>query len=242
MVLEENKDLAQKINDFLAQYRKIVLGIVVCILVAVAGIIVWFVIGENSKKTSVTSVEKVIYELEDFKREDRAKNPSSEDDAADNEKTISAAVKEAEDKAIEELKNLGSKYSSSYAGFRANTTIAEIYFQRKMYEDALKFYELAAKAVKNSYVEGVASFNAAACADELGDKEKALAYYERASKVENFPLIPRALFNTGRLYEALSKKEDAILSYNRLLEKYPQNEWALLAKSRIIVLTGNDKQ
>lgn len=86
MVLEENKDLAQKINDFLAQYRKIVLGIVVCILVAVAGIIVWFVIGENSKKTSVTSVEKVIYELEDFKREDRAKNPSSEDDAADNEK------------------------------------------------------------------------------------------------------------------------------------------------------------
>lgn len=242
MVLEENKDLAQKINDFLAQYRKIVLGIVVCILVAVAGVIVWFVIGENSKKTSVTSVEKVIYELEDFKREDRAKNPSSEDDAADNEKTISAAVKEAEDKAIEELKNLGSKYSSSYAGFRANTTIAEIYFQRKMYEDALKFYELAAKAVKNSYVEGVASFNAAACADELGDKEKALAYYERASKVENFPLIPRALFNTGRLYEALSKKEDAIFSYNRLLEKYPQNEWALLAKSRIIVLTGNDKQ
>ena len=150
MVLEENKDLAQKINDFLAQYRKIVLGIVVFILVAVAGIIVWFVIGENSKKTSVTSVEKVIYELEDFKREDRAKNPSSEDDAADNEKTVSAAVKEAEDKAIEELKTLGSKYSSSYAGFRANTTIAEIYFQRKMYEDALKFFELAAKAVKNS--------------------------------------------------------------------------------------------
>lgn len=242
MVLEENKDLAQKINDFLVQYRKIVLGILVCILVAVAGVIVWFVIGENSKKTSVTSVEKIIYELEDFKREDRAKNPSSENDAEDNEKNVSAAVKEAEDKAIEELKPLGLKYSSSYAGFRANTTIAEIYFQRKMYEDALKFYELAAKAVKNSYIEGVASFNAAACADELGDKEKALAYYERASKVENFPLIPRALFNTGRLYEALSKKEDAILSYNKLLEKYPQNEWALLAKSRIIVLTGNDKQ
>ena len=242
MVLEENKDLAQKINDFLVQYRKIVLGIVICILVAVAGVIVWFVTAENSKKTSVTSVEKIIYELEDFKREDRAKNPSSENDAEDNEKNVSAAVKEAEDKAIEELKPLGLKYSSSYAGFRANTTIAEIYFQRKMYEDALKFYELAAKAVKNSYIEGVASFNAAACADELGDKEKALAYYERASKVENFPLIPRALFNTGRLYEALSKKEDAIFSYNRLLERYPQNEWALLAKSRIIVLTGNDKQ
>ena len=242
MVLEENKDLAQKINDFLVQYRKIVLGILVCVLVAVAGTVIWFVTVENSRKTSVTSVEKIIYELEDFKREDRAKNPASEDDGGENEKTVSEAVKEAEDKAIEELKNLGSKYSSSYAGFRANTVIAEIYFQRKMYEDALKFYELAAKAVKNSYVEGVASFNAAACADELGDKEKALAYYDRASKVENFPLIPRAIFNTGRLYEALSKKEDAILSYNKLLEKYPQNEWALLAKSRIVLLTGNDKQ
>lgn len=109
-----------------------------------------------------------------------------------------------------------------------------------MYEDALKFYELAAKAVKNYYAEGVASFNVAACADELGDKEKALAYYEIASKVENFPLIPRAVFNTGRLYEALDKKDEAILSYSKLLEKYPQNEWSLLAKSRIIVLTGND--
>jgi len=38
----------------------------------------------------------------------------------------------------------------------------------------------------------------------------------------------------------LDKKDEAILSYSKLLEKYPQNEWALLAKSRIIVLTGND--
>ena len=240
MVLEENKDLAQKINDFLVQYRKIVLGILVCVLVAVAGTVIWFVTVENSRKTSVTSVEKIIYELEDFKREDKAKNPTAEDADGENEKTVSEAVKEAEDKAIEDLKAIGSKYSSSYAGFRANTTIAEIYFQRKMYEDALKFYELAAKAVKNYYAEGVASFNVAACADELGDKEKALAYYERASKVENFPLIPRAVFNTGRLYEALDKKDEAILSYSKLLEKYPQNEWSLLAKSRIIVLTGND--
>ncbi|UTC78441.1 tetratricopeptide repeat protein [Treponema sp. OMZ 799] len=242
MVLDENKDLAQKINDFLVQYRKIVLGVLVCILVAVAGIVVWFVTAENSRKTSITSVEKIIYELEDFKREDRAKNSVTEDTAEQSEKKVSEAVKEAEDKAIEELKGLGSKYASSYAGFRANTVIAEIYFQRKMYEDALKFYELAAGAVKGSYVEGVASFNAAACADELGDKEKALSYYERASRVANFPLIPRAIFNTGRLYEALEKKEDAILSYNKLLEKYPQNEWALLAKSRIIVITGIDKQ
>ncbi|UTC65166.1 tetratricopeptide repeat protein [Treponema sp. OMZ 788] len=242
MVSEENKDLAQKINDFLVQYRKIVLGVLVCILAAVAVTIVWFVTVENSRKTSIIGVEKVIYELEEFKREDKAKNPSAEDPADQSEKQVSEAVKGAEDKAIEELKALGSKYSSSYAGFRANTAIAEIYFQRKMYEDALKFYELAAGAVKNTYAEGVASFNAAACADELGDKEKALSYYERASKVENFPLIPRAIFNAGRLYEALDKKEDAVHTYNRLLEKYPQNEWALLAKSRIIVITGSDNQ
>ncbi|AIN94009.1 tetratricopeptide repeat protein [Treponema putidum] len=239
MNLEENKDLAQKISDFLAANRKIVIGVFVCILLVVAGTVSWFVIGENLRKTSVTSVEKVIYELEEFKRQDQAKNSSAGNTDAEDQEIVSEAVKEAEDKAIEELKLLGAKYSSSYAGFRANTVIAEIYFQRKMYEDAFKFYELAAAAVKNSYVEGVASFNAASCADELGDKEKALAYYERASKVEDFPLVPRAIFNTGRLYEALSKKDEAILSYNKLLEKYPQNEWALLAKSRVIVLTGD---
>ncbi|UTC67700.1 MULTISPECIES: tetratricopeptide repeat protein [unclassified Treponema] len=240
MALEESKDLAQKINDFLLQNRKIVLGALACILIAVAGTVIWFITAENSRKSSVTSVEKIIYELEEFKREDRAKNPPADEASQETEKNVSEAVKEAENKAIEELKPLGEKYASSYAGFRANTAIAEIYFQRKMYEDALKFYELAANAVKNSYVEGVACFNAAACADEMGVNEKALAYYERASKVENFPLVPRAIFNTGRLYETLSKKDEAIVSYNRLLEKYPQDEWALLAKSRIIVLTGSD--
>lgn len=240
MVLEEKKDLAQKINDFLASNRKIVLSLFAVIILALTGLIVWFVISENSKKNSVTSVEKIIYELEEFKIEDRTKNPASAEDDSKEEKKVSEAVKEAEDKAIEDLKPLGTKHS--YAGFRANTAIAEIYFQRKMYEDALKFYSLAADAVKNSYTEGVACFNAAACADELGDSEKALAYYQRASKVENFPLIPRVLFNIGRLYEAQSKKDEAVTSYNGLLEKYPQNEWALLAKSRIIAITGNGEK
>lgn len=235
MALEENKDLAQKINDFLTANRKIVLMLFALIIIAVMGVIIWSYALESSRKTSVTQVERIIYDLEEFKQENKA-----EDTGSDTEKKTSNAVKEMEDKSIEELKLLGVKYAHSYAGFRANTVIAEIYFERKMYEDALKFYELAADAVKNSYVEGLASFNAAACADELGNNEKALSYYERASKVENFPLIPRALFNVGRLYEALSKKDEAILSYNKLLEKYPQNEWALLAKSRIIVLTGND--
>lgn len=241
MALEENKDLAQKINDFLASNRKIVLALFIVIIVAVIGTITWFFVSENSRKTSVTQVERVIYDLEEFRQEDKAKNSeSSEDSASDKEKKVSDAVKEKEDKSIEELKLLGAKYAHSYAGFRANIVIAEIYFQRKMYEDALMFYELAAASVKNSYTEGLSYFNAAACADEMGDNEKALSYYEKASKVETFPLVPRAIFNAGRLYEALSKNDEAIASYNKLLEKYPQNEWALLAKSRIIVLTGND--
>ncbi|WP_252723557.1 tetratricopeptide repeat protein [Treponema pedis] len=141
---------------------------------------------------------------------------------------------------MEKLSALTAKRSSSYSAFRANTAIAEIYFQRKSYEEALKYYELAALAVKNSYAAGVAYFNAASCADESGNNEKALEFYEKAATIENFPLIPRALFNAGRIYEAMSKKDEAVSRYNKLLESYPKNEWALLAKSRIIDISKDN--
>ncbi len=268
----ENMDLSQKVNDFLRSNRKIILSALAGILFL--GLIVFLTMHfkESARMKTIANVDKVIFELEEFKTKKNAKlekekqeaekkaegvnseadktventaNPEENKNETDEmkseketEEVIAPEIVEKEDSKIEELKALAGK-SSTYASFRANTAIAEIYFQRKNYEEALKFYELASKASDTSYIAGVAYFNAASCADELGNAEKALEFYKKASEIKDFPLVPRAMFNAGRIYEAQNKPEEAITAYNKLLEKYPKNEWAFLAKSRVIIIEKN---
>lgn len=250
----ENKDLAQKVTDFLTANRKTVLAVLGGIIIIGSGLIIGFSVSGKLREKSLTEVEKVIYDLEEFKLQNKTgseKRESAGDsvgeetaagktDAASGEigNTVSEKIKAEEDKAVEKLSALAAR-NSSYSAFRANIAIAEIYFQRKSYEDALNYYERAAQSLENFYTAGVAYFNAAACADELGNNEKALECYEKASKIKNFPLVPRALFNSGRIYEAMAKNDEAVAVYNKLLEAYPKNEWALLAKSRIIDISKN---
>ncbi len=251
----ENESLSQKINNFLNAHIKLILGCVGAILVIVLVVFLTMHFKEKSRKNTIASIERIVYELDDFKVKNKADKEKAEkekkeaksdeekssdskdaDSKKDKEEKADPEVLAKEDSAIKDLQKLVNSSTKGYAGFRANTVIAEIYFARKNYKEALKFYELAANADDSHYIAGIAYFNVASCADELGDKEKAVKFYEKASKVEAFPLIPRALFNLGRMKESLGNKADAIAVYNELLEKYPKNEWALLGKSRIIEL------
>ncbi len=241
----ENEQLSQKISNFLNAHGKIILLSVVAVLFIGVVIFLSMYFKEKAQKDAIAGIERIVYELDEFKTKFNAEAEKNKVEAKDTEEDSDAKseeevekkeapeVIEKEDLAIKDLQEFSAK---GYAGFRANTVIAEIYFARKNYKEALKFYELAAEADTSHYIAGIAFFNVAACADELGDLEKAKNFYKKASEVESFPLIPRALFNLARVNESLGNKEDAIAVYNKLLETYPRNEWALLGKSRIIEL------
>ena len=142
-----------------------------------------------------------------------------------------------EDALVEKLEKQATANGRSYAAFRAYTTLGEIYVLRKDWEKALTFYQKAGEAQPKSYTAGIAYFNAAACADELQQHDKALELYTLSGSYDDFPLKPRALFNIGRLEESLAHSDKAIEAYTKLTELYPDNDWALLAKSRIIALS-----
>ena len=90
----------------------------------------------------------------------------------------------------------------------------------------------------NSYVAGVLLFNVGVCVEEMnGELIEALEYYEKASKIEDFPVKPRAMLSVGRLQEKLERFDDAIATYTDLFEKYPDNEFALIGKSKLIELS-----
>lgn len=180
-----------------------------------------------------SNVNASVPEKADDKQEtDNGKNESN----VEEENKIDPEILAKEDAVIPELEKLG-RSSDGYASYLAFYNVADMYFTRKDYSKAKDYYEEALKALPSSYVSGVLLFNIAVCIEEIGgDDAKALEYYEKSSSIEDFPLKPRAIFNVARLQEKLGKDDDAIITYNSLMEKYPDNDFAMIGKSRVIAL------
>ena len=216
---DQTLSFSERCGEFLTRHRKpiiIILGMV-CAVVAIA-LIASSITARAAKKASVET-EAIISEWTDLR----------------NKKAEDMAVKE--DELVEKLEKQAATDGRTYSAFRAYTTLGEIYVLRKDWEKALGFYQKAGEALPKAYTAGIAYFNAAACADELQQYDKALELYTLSAASDEFPLKPRALFNIGRLEESLSHSDKAIEAYTKLTDSYPDNDWALLAKSRIIALS-----
>ncbi|MGI5088658.1 tetratricopeptide repeat protein [Treponema vincentii] len=216
---DQTLSFSERCGQFLTRHRKpivIILG-AICAVVAIA-LIASSLTARAAKKASIET-ETIISEWMDLR------NKNAEDMTA------------KEDALAEKLEKQAAANGRSYAAFRAYTTLGEIYVLRKDWEKALTFYQKAGEAQQKSYTAGIAYFNAAACADELQQHDKALELYTLSGSYDDFPLKPRALFNIGRLEESLAHSDKAIEAYTKLTELYPDNDWALLAKSRIIALS-----
>ncbi len=216
---EEPLSFSQKCVSFLINGRKILLALLVSFCVIVAAVVVFVSVQNRNIKHASEATEMLINDWMKL-RSDKPEN-----------------MTEQENELIKKIEVQAEKNGKSYAGFRAYTVLGEIYSTKKEWEHAMTMYEKAAVALPKSYTAGIAYFNAGACADELKQYEKSLEFYMLSSQVENFPLRPRAFFNVGRLEEQLAHSEKAIEAYNKLSELYPDNNWALLGKSRIIALT-----
>jgi len=184
---------------------------------------------ENSE-TSKDNVASVV-KGDDEKNEES----NNEDDEKQEEKT-DPQILEKEDATIPRLEELANN-TSGYASYLAFYNIADIYFSRKDYAKAKDYYAKAIETVPNSYVLGVLFFNMAVCMEELKENDAdVFSYYEKATKIDDFPLKPRAMFNLARLQEKMGKIEEAVATYTDILEKYPDNDFALIGKTRMIHL------
>jgi len=173
------------------------------------------------------------------KSESEEENSITKEDENDEEEPTDPKVLEKEDEIIPKLAELGMN-AKGYASYLAFYNIADIYFARKDYTKAKDYYSKAVDAVPNSYVLGVLYFNIAVCMEELKESDDAiLEYYKKSSEVEEFPLKPRAMFNMARVQEKMGKKNEAIATYQEILENYPDNDFAFMGKTRIIDLEIN---
>lgn len=216
---DQKTSFSQRCGEFLARHRKLIACVLAGACAVVAVVLVTSSIKVRAAKQASEETEALISEWTDL----RAKKPQ---DAEAQETAI-----------IEKLEKQAIADGSTYAAFRAYTVLAEIYALRKDWEKALEFYQKAGDALPKAYTAGIAYFNAAVCADELKQYEKAVELYGLSAACDDFPLKPRALFNMGRVEESLSHKDRAVEAYTKLIASHPDNDWALLAKSRVIALS-----
>ncbi len=115
--------------------------------------------------------------------------------------------------------DIASDYSMTKPGNLANYYAGICFLKKKEFENAIDYLEdfnaddhlispMATGAIGDAYLE-------------LGEKEKAAAYYLEAANIdENGFTAPLFLYKAGQVYELLGKYDKAINTYTRIKTKY----------------------
>ena len=211
----EKKTLSDRMGDFIASYRKVILGLLAVLFAAAAAVAVTLSVMNMQKEKGLAKLDTIQFESEKLGNEE-----------AD-------AAKKAE--LFEELKKLADS-SSGTVKTRASMAAADAAFADKKWEESRTYWLMASSAQKKAYTNPIALYNAAVCSEELGDADSALRYFDEAADNKDFPLAARALFNAGRIEESRGNYTEALTRYEKLNAAHTSSEWAHLAKSRVIAL------
>ena len=220
--IAEKRTASDVLGDFIFKNRKGLLAFCSLVVAAAVVVVVAVAVGEKNTKAGLEKIDLISYELT---------NKSAELDES--------AIASRQDSALKALAVFTSK--SGIVGVRSNMLAAELYFQKKDYSSASSAWLMAAAKGKKSYTAPLALFNAAVCFEELGDLDKALENYKAASEAEDFFESAHAKFSLARVQEAKQDYSGAVASYQSLVDSFPSDSWAKLAKSRIIDLKNSGK-
>ncbi|MCR5699170.1 MAG: tetratricopeptide repeat protein [Treponemataceae bacterium] len=219
---EEKKSLESKFENFFSKTKYIWISLLCIVVVALAVIVTVLAVSSSQKNKAANFLEDEIFNYE------KAVSSMDQDSVAN-----------AESKLIENLETYVASKGKNKNTIRVYMTLASKYMEKEDWQKSLDNWQTAAACDKKSYLAGIAEFNSGVCYEQLGDLEKALACYEKAAGNKNFHLVPHALFSQARVLEALSNTEKAVEVYTKIVDTYADDEWANLAKSRIIYLNSD---
>jgi tetratricopeptide (TPR) repeat protein len=214
----------ERLGTFIQKNRTVLLTIVVVVFVGIAGTGTVYAILQSSGKKAAAKVEALADSYEEIR--------VLQGDAKKTERT---------DALLADLKKAGE--GRGFTAARALSVAAAIQADKKDWTEAEKLWVSAAEAAPTSYLAPASLYNAAAAAEERGDGKRALELYCKCVDAysETFPLAPRALFAVGRIQEGTKDYAAATAAYNKIIERWPNDGWTKLARSRILTIaaTGN---
>ncbi|HQC26694.1 MAG TPA: tetratricopeptide repeat protein [Treponemataceae bacterium] len=216
---DAEKTISKKVSEFLSKQRILLISIPL-VLILIAGIYGAVTVINNSvAKKDFENLDTILFSLE------KKAMGASED-------TLLQSIHETK----QELQAFVAKKKKGAASARASMALGGLEFEEENYAEAMDAYLASAEANKKAYTASVAYYNAAICAEELGQLEKALEIFEKAKSSPHFALVPQTLFNMGRIALELQDKEAAKGYFQALVDKYSNESWANLAKSQLLLL------
>lgn len=215
--LDSKENTEQKVGSFLVRNRVSILVCVAVIIVAAIAVSVFYGVKDGNVKKALTKIDGI----ENTYRKDGSSLSSEE-------------ILARQTVALDGLSAYRAK--GGVVGARANLLAADIYFTKKDYTSALEAYELCMKADRKSYTYSISLYNSAVCYEELGNNDEALSAFEKVSEVENFPMVPQALFNIGLIKESKNDFAGASDVYKKIVDTYTSDSYANLAQSRLLEL------
>ncbi|OJF77614.1 MAG: hypothetical protein BKP49_01145 [Treponema sp. CETP13] len=219
--MNDTKDTAGNVGSFLENHKGIIIIISAIIIAGIVGFLAYSGITKTLRKNGLEKLDVLTVELTKAESEDEV-DASVVDDILTRAKALADS-------------------SNGVVATRAYMFAADIDFANKNWEYSKESWLNAAKASESAYTAPICYYNAAVCSEEVGNIDDAIAYYTIAVGKESFSLAPRAYFNIGRIEEQRGGFEAAEKAYNTLVDNYAGNEWANLAKSRLLTLKAEGK-
>lgn len=213
----EKKTTSQKLNSVLEKNRKVLIAVLVIAFVALVGFIVWNVVSTKVAEKNISAIDTISYELT---------NGSTSLDEAE----LNARI----DTAKEKLEAYTKK--SGITGVRANMLSAEIAYAQNDYAKAIEYWTAVIAKGKRSYTAPLAYYQLGVCYEQTKDLSKAAESYKAAAETKGFVMASHALFSYARVLESQNNYAEAVEAYQTIVSSYAEDEWANLAKTRILNL------
>jgi tetratricopeptide (TPR) repeat protein len=221
---EKKKTPYAQFADFLRKYRLPVLIVFGLAVLAVLGVGIGTAIIDSAVTASTTRLEKLETDYQLYSNEqDTVKK-------ADLEKALLVSV----DAIVKKGPHL-------FAAQKALIYKAKIEETKNDWSSAEKDWLAIAAAVPNSYLAPIALQGAAVDAEELDANDRAIADYQKlidkyGSKAIG---IPHAYFALGRIAEQSKDYASALVSYQKIVSTWPDDDWTKLATDRIIFIKSH---
>lgn len=216
--LTKKEDSAgKKVDNFLSNHLKLFIILIIVIVCGILGYIIGSNVKSKARIKNLSVIDEISYELI---------NGSSALETAELDSRRATA--------LEKLQSYVNK--GGIVGARANMLCAELTYAQEKYEDSAKYWETVVAKSKKNYINPIANYNLGVCYEKLNDLEKAAQAYKKASDNEDFSLRAHASYSYGRVLEAKGDYKEAVAVYTALNDRTPNDDWAKLAKTRILIL------
>lgn len=222
MAEQKKETTSSKAEKFVTKNAKVLIVVLAVVVCGVIGYILGNFISSKSNAKALSAIDNITYEL----TKDSAALEATELDAR-------------RATAFEQLAPYAKK--GGVVGVRANMLCADLAFQQEKFEASAEYWTAVVAKSKKSYTAPIANYNLGVCYEQLGKTEDAAAAYKKAADAEDFTLRAHAAYSYGRALEAKGDYKAAVEAYNELNNRTPDDTWAKLAKTRVLVLKVEGK-